>query len=182
MDSLLVKPLSEFNIGGVAPGESSDGTAWFDQLAGGDLNKFIALISALMILLGAALIIRPKERVAPQPWEMGTLEVEREEELTREAMGISEEEEIDSASMLRPKEAGDEPIEDEGSDPTPDELWDEADPASQAPQVEVSIGDLVESEPDDVGLEDLNLLADAQEGEEDDDDDIDTSFIDEAME
>ena len=135
-----------------------------------------------MILLGAVLIIRPRERVAPQPWEMGTLEVEREEELTREAMGISEEEEIDSASMLRPKDAEDGPIEDEGSEAAPDEMWYEGDDDSQAPDVDLSIGDLIESEPDEVGLEDLNLLADDLEGDEDEDDDIDTSFLDEAIE
>ena len=178
VDSLRVKPLSEFSIGGGSPGDRAGDESWFDQLAGGDLNMFIALISALMILLGAAMIIRPKERSAPQPWEMGTLEVEREEEMTREAMGISEEEEIDSASLLRPKEAqGSEPESDD--DTVPDELWEEADAPS--PEADASIGELLESDSEEVGLEDLNMLADDLDEAGEEDDEIDTSFIDEAL-
>ena len=56
---------------------------WMGGLVDGDMNTVILMVSALMIILGAALIIRPRERAAPQPWEMGTQEVELEEELTK---------------------------------------------------------------------------------------------------
>jgi len=135
---------------------------------------FIALISAMMVLLGAVLIIRPKDRAAPQPWEMGTLEVEMEEELAREARGISEEEEMDST--LRPQKEDEDQISQESTE-TPDAGLDEDwwDP-------DASVGDLLESDTEEIGLQDLNVLADDLDDEEDDSDNIDTSFIDEALE
>ena len=100
IDSIRVYPLSDLTPGGSPDGPGGDGGSWFDQLVDGDLNTVIIMVSAIMVILGAALIIRPREKTAPQPWEMGTQEVEMEEELTREAMGITEEEEIASSSCL----------------------------------------------------------------------------------
>ena len=80
VDSVRVYPLSEMGPGGNGDGSGAGGESWFDQLVDGDLNTVILMVSALMIILGAALIIRPRERAAPQPWEMGTQEVELEEE------------------------------------------------------------------------------------------------------
>ena len=84
VDPIRVYPLTEFSPGGMVTDRSPGDSSWFDQLVDGDLNMFIALISAMMVLLGAVLIIRPKDRAAPQPWEMGTLEVEMEEEQPEE--------------------------------------------------------------------------------------------------
>ena len=174
VDPIRVYPLTEFSPGGMVTDRSPGDSSWFDQLVDGDLNMFIALISAMMVLLGAVLIIRPKDRAAPQPWEMGTLEVEMEEELAREARGISEEEEMDST--LRPQKEDEDQISQESTE-TPDAGLDEDwwDP-------DASVGDLLESDTEEIGLQDLNVLADDLDDEEDDSDNIDTSFIDEALE
>ena len=47
-----------------------------------------------MILAGAVLFIRPRKDSAPQPWEMGALEVELEEQMMRESSGLTDEEEF----------------------------------------------------------------------------------------
>ena len=54
--------------GGSPNNQNLGGESWYDQLVDGDLNVLIALISAIMIIMGAALIIRPRDRAAPQPW------------------------------------------------------------------------------------------------------------------
>ena len=174
VDSIRVYPLSEMTPGGSPDGPGAGEGSWFDQLVDGDLNTVIMMVSAIMVILGAALIIRPRDKAAPQPWEMGTQEVEMEEELTREAMGISEEEEIASSSILRP------PLDDEGEpqgqnpeftmeDATEEEWWDP----------DVSVVDLLGSETEEIGLEGLNDLADDLEEEESED--IDVSFLDDAI-
>jgi len=131
-----------------------------------------------MIILGAALIIRPREKTAPQPWEMGTQEVEMEEELTREAMGISEEEEIASSSTLGASMDASMDKEEELDDVTPEnpivdtlseEWWDP----------DVTVADLLDSKTDDISLEGLNDLADdLDEGESEG---IDISFLDDVL-
>jgi hypothetical protein len=173
-----VYPLSELTPGGNQNGPGGDGESWFDQLVDGDLNTAILMISAIMIILGAALIIRPREKTAPQPWEMGTQEVEMEEELTREAMGISEEEEIASSSTLGASmdDSMDKEEEMDASTPEnpivdtlPEEWWDP----------DVTVADLLDSETDDISLEGLNDLADdLDEGESED---IDVSFLDDVL-
>jgi len=173
IDSIRVYPLSEMTPGGSSQGPGEGGDSWFDQLVDGDLNTAILMVSAIMVILGAALIIRPRERAAPQPWEMGTQEVEMEEELTREAMGISEEEEIATSSILRPSD------EDEEETQT----FDQQTPAEEMPQHEswepdVTVGDLLEPE-EEIGLDDLNDLADGLDEEENDE--IDTSFLDDVF-
>ena len=178
VDPIRVYPLSELTPGGNQNGPGGDGESWFDQLVDGDLNTAILMISAIMIILGAALIIRPREKTAPQPWEMGTQEVEMEEELTREAMGISEEEEIASSSTLgasmddsmdKEEEMDDLTPENPIVDTLPEERWDP----------DVTVADLLDSETDDISLEGLNDLADdLDEGESED---IDVSFLDDVL-
>ena len=131
------------------------------------------MVSAIMVILGAALIIRPREKTAPQPWEMGTQEVEMEEELTREAMGISEEEEIASSSILSESQGEEDPDEDlPGTtiEDVPDEEWSVPD---------VSVADLLNSETEEISLEGLNDLADGLDEEEKTD--IDVSFLDDVL-
>jgi hypothetical protein len=174
VDSIRVYPLSELTPGGSSDGSGSDGESWFDQLVDGDLNTVIIMVSAIMVILGAALIIRPREKTAPQPWEMGTQEVEMEEEMTREAMGISEEEEIASSSILR---------ESQSEEGEPDEEFSE-NPIEGLPEGEwqgpdVSVADLLESETEDISLEGLNDLADDLDEEESED--IDVTFLDDVL-
>jgi hypothetical protein len=169
-----VYPLSELSTGGEGSDLPGNRSSWYDQLVEGDLNMFIALISAMMVILGLVLIIRPKERAAPKPWEMGTMEVEMEEELAREAMGISEEEEIESSSMgpKEDEETHDTPSEDivEDLDSSQDQWWD---PDS-------TVGELLESESEEIDLQDLNTLADDLD-EDKDSEGIDTTFIDDVL-
>ena len=124
--------------------------------------------------MGVVLIIRPRERAAPKPWEMGTMEVEMEEELAREAMGISEEEELESASMIQTTEGEKEPSEEKGQ-PV---VIEDNEGSNWEP--DLSVGDLLDSDEEEIGLEDLNSLADGLE-EDDEQEDIDTSFIDDAL-
>ena len=172
VDSIRVYPLTDLTPGGSSGGPGADGESWFDQLVDGDLNTVIMMISAIMVILGAALIIRPREKTAPQPWEMGTQEVELEEEMTREAMGISEEEEIASSSLLRPQEE-DEYSEEEMSE----NLIEDAPEEWQVP--DVSVEDLLDSETEEISLEGLNDLADGLVEEESED--IDVSFLDDVL-
>ena len=174
VDSIRVYPLSELTPGGSSDGPGADGESWFDQLVDGDLNTVIIMVSAIMVILGAALIIRPREKTAPQPWEMGTQEVEMEEEMTREAMGISEEEEIASSSILSQSQS------EEGE---PDEEFSE-NPIEELPEGEwqgpdVSVADILESETEDISLEGLNDLADDLDEEESED--IDVTFLDDVL-
>ena len=131
------------------------------------------MVSALMIILGVALIIRPRERAAPQPWEMGTQEVELEEELTREALGISEEEEIASSSILSQTDSISEDQIEDVEDNTMEEL-----PLDESWEPDASVGELLSTQTEEIGLEGLNDLADELEEE---DDDIDVSFLDDAL-
>ena len=172
VDSIRVYPLSELTPGGSSDGPGSGGESWFDQLVDGDLNTVIIMVSAIMVILGAAMIIRPREKTAPQPWEMGTQEVEMEEEMTREAMGISEEEEIASSSILRPQEGEEYPEEEMPENPIEEvpEEW-------QGP--DVSVGDLLDSGTEEISLEGLNDLADGLDEEESED--IDVSFLDDVL-
>ena len=172
VDSIRVYPLTDLTPGGSSGGPGADGESWFDQLVDGDLNTVIMMISAIMVILGAALIIRPREKTAPQPWEMGTQEVELEEEMTREAMGISEEEEIASSSLLRPQEGDEYPEEDMSEN-----LIEEAPEEWQVP--DVSVEDLLDSETEVISLEGLNDLADGLVEEESED--IDVSFLDDVL-
>ena len=172
VDSIRVYPLTDLTPGGSSGGSGADGESWFDQLVDGDLNTVIMMISAILVILGAALIIRPREKTAPEPWEMGTQEVELEEEMTREAMGISEEEEIASSSLLRPQEE-DEYSEEEMSE----NLIEDAPEEWQVP--DVSVEDLLDSETEEISLEGLNDLADGLVEEESED--IDVSFLDDVL-
>jgi hypothetical protein len=172
-DSIRVYPLSEFTPGGSPDGPGGDGESWFDQLVDGDLNTVIIMVSAIMVILGAALIIRPREKTAPQPWEMGTQEVEMEEELTREAMGITEEEEIASSSFLTQTPGDESEMEEE----LPESVIDES-PEEEWRGPDASVADLLESENEEISLEGLNDLADGLDG---DSDDIDVSFLDDVL-
>ena len=173
VDSIRVYPLSEVSPGGNGDGSGSGGESWFDQLVDGDLNTFILMVSALMIILGAALIIRPRERAAPQPWEMGTQEVELEEEMTREALGISEEQEIASSSILSQTGSI---SEDQTEDV--EETTMEENPLYEPWEPDASVGEILSTQTEEIGLEGLNDLADELE---ENDDDIDVSFLDDAL-
>jgi hypothetical protein len=169
VEPIQIKPLVEYSLEGGGLNRDTVGGSWFDQLMGGDLNMFIAIISALMILLGAVLIIKPKERSAPEPWELGTLEVEMEEEMEREASGFDDDEDYASPiSML------------DIPDPTSEEAEFPEDQSSQVP--DAVLGDLMGSESEEVGLDDLNEMADELDTDDyEEEDDIDTSFIEDAI-
>ena len=99
--------------------------------------------------------------------------VEIEEELAREARGISEEVEIESSALPRTEVESE--VESVETMPQLEELeeewWD----------TDTSVGELLlESDTEDIDLESLNTLADDLD-EQEGSDDIDTSFIDEAL-
>ena len=96
-----------------------------------------------------------------------------EEELTREALGISEEEEMASSSIFSQTDRipGDqiEDVEDYPMQELPlDESW----------EPDASVGEILSTETEEIGLEGLNDLADELDEE---DGSIDMSFLDDAL-
>ena len=164
-------PLQEYNLGNpISPIIDSD-ESLLDQLMNGDLNTIIAIFSALMILIGGILILRPKESIVPEPWEMGTQEIEElEEEFENENL------EFEAFEDTQITESTDSISEDLIS-MFDDEL---SMPASSSVQ-EDTVSELMSEESEEIDLEDLNELADDLEEKVSNSDDIDTSFIDDVL-
>ena len=175
VDPLEIRPWSESSFGTSEGGEGGASDSWYDQLMSGDLNTLVALVSAVMILIGALLFVKPRRQAVPEPWEMGALEVELEEQMSREAAGLTDEDEdlifeddtqtlsSSSNSELTIDEEADAP---EASESVIDELLgvtpDGADP------------DELDDMADDLDFDDLGDMADDLE-------DDDTSFIDDML-
>ena len=53
--------------------------SWLDQLMGGNMNSLIGIIASILIFIGAVLIIKPKNKSVPEIWELGTDEVDKED-------------------------------------------------------------------------------------------------------
>ena len=179
VDPLEIRPWSESSFGSSDSGEGGASDSWYDQLMNGDLNTLVALVSAVMVLIGARLFVKPRQQAAPEPWELGALEVELEEQMSREAAGLGDEDEED---ML---------IDDDSQTFTPSSdseltIDDEAD----APEASESIIDeLLGVTSDEADLDDLEDLADNLDFDDlgdmadnlDDDDDVDASFLDDML-
>ena len=175
VDPLEIRPWSESSFGTSEGGEGGASDSWYDQLMSGDLNTLVALVSAVMILIGALLFVKPRQQAAPEPWEMGALEVELEEQMSREAAGLTDEDDdliieddtqtfsSSSNSELTIDEDADAP---EASESVIDELLgttpDGADP-DEIDDMEV-----------DLDFDDLGDMADALEDDA-------TSFIDDIL-
>jgi hypothetical protein len=147
----------------------------------GDMNTLIAMVSAVMILIGALMVIRPRQQAAPEPWEMGALEVELEEQMAREAAGLTDDDFEDDLM-----------VDDDGpsfSSAQDAELEDEAD--TDAPDAsEAVIDELLGVGPDDTDIDDLDDMADdldfddlgdMAEGLNEEDEDVDPSFLDDML-
>jgi hypothetical protein len=196
VDPLQVLPWSESSFGSSEDEGGEGGASWIDQLMSGDMNTLIAVLSALMILAGAVLFIRPRKDSAPQPWEMGALEVELEEQMMRESSGLTEDEEfgLDDLELTSDSFGGDpesptvsydgmgedamvEPI---GGDytgipsQTAEDVADEL--LGLEDDADLDIDDL-DDLADDLDFEDLDGLAEGL----DEDDDLDPSFIDDII-
>ena len=181
VDPLEVRPWSEASFGSSEGGEGEAGDSWYDQLMSGDMNTLIAMVSAVMILIGALMVIRPRQQAAPEPWEMGALEVELEEQMAREAAGLTDEDFEDDLM-----------VDDEGpsfSSTQDAELEDEAD--ANAPDAsEAVIDELLGVGPDDTDIDELDDMADdldfddlddMAEGLNEEDEDVDPSFLDDML-
>ena len=181
VDPLEVRPWSEASFGSSEVGEGGAGESWYDQLMSGDMNTLIAMVSAVMILIGALMVIRPRQQAAPEPWEMGALEVELEEQMAREAAGLTDEDFEDDLM-----------VDDEGpsfSSTQDAELEDKAD--TDAPDAsEAVIDELLGVGPDDTDIDDLDDMADdldfddlddMAEGLNEEDEDVDPSFLDDML-
>ena len=83
VNPLEVKPWTDYTPGGGGLLDDGSGISWMEQLLDGNMNFIIILISSILIFIGAVLIIKPRDKVAPEPWEMGTDEVNLEDELTQ---------------------------------------------------------------------------------------------------
>ena len=176
VDPLEIQPWSESAFGSDSDGLGDSGGSWINQLIDGDMNMIIALISAIMILFGGVLVLKPKGRSAPQPWEMGTLEVELEEQMYDEDFGMDED---FSEDDFIPENVGnvpfEEPVNIDSSIPTQldNEVMDEL----LVDEEEIDLDDLSDLA-DDFDLDDLDDMA---EELADIEDDIDTSFIDDIL-
>ena len=182
VDPLEVRPWSESSFGSSEGGEGEASRSWYDQLVDGDMNTLIAMVSAVMVLIGALMVIRPREQAAPEPWEMGALEVELEEQMSREAAGLSDAEES--------LEIDDENAPGFGSvPPLPPGLAIDEDAEAPAASEEV-VDELLGDESDDVDLEDLDDMADDLDFDDlgdmaedlnEADEDVDPSFLDDIL-
>jgi hypothetical protein len=140
----------------------------------GDLNTIIAIFSALMILLGGILILRPKESIVPEPWEMGTQEIEElEEEFETENSEFEAIEAIENSQTISSSESLSEDLI---------SMFDDELSVPKIPSIqEDTMSELMTEESEEIDLEDLNELADDLEEKVSNSDDIDTSFIDDAL-
>ena len=144
------------------------------------MNMIIALVSAIMILIGGALVLKPKGQSVPQPWEMGALEVELEEQMFDQDLGMDDD---------------DYPIENEGTYQS--DSFDQIDPVDYSENQIIppsnEVVDELLGKDEDIDLDDLSDLADDFDDLDFDDlddmaedlseeiDDIDTSFIDDIL-
>jgi len=162
----------------------------------GDMNTLIALLSALMILAGAVLFIRPRKDSAPQPWEMGALEVELEEQMMRESSGLTEEEEFGLDDLeISSDSFGEEPdspavsYDGMGEDAMVQPIGGEYTGVTREASAEVADELLGVEDDNELDIDDLDDLADDLDFEDlddlaeglDDDDDLDPSFIDDII-
>ena len=166
VDPLEILPWSESSFGSSDGEEGEGGVSWIDQLMSGDMNTLISVISAMMVLAGAVLFIRPRRESAPQPWEMGALEVELEEQMMRESSGLSEDEEfgMDELELTSdslgsefdsPSVEYDDSVENTIVQPIGGEF------ADTTPQPSPDVSDeLLGMEEDDLDIDDLDGLAD----------------------
>jgi hypothetical protein len=129
------------------------------------------------------MVIRPRQQAAPEPWEMGALEVELEEQMAREAAGLSDDDFEDDLM-----------VDDDGpsfSSNQDAELDEEADADADAPDAsEAVIDELLGVGPDETDIDDLDDMADdldfddlgdmAEELNEEDED-VDPSFLDDML-
>ena len=196
VDPLEVRPFSESAFGSENPGDDGLGLSWVDQLIGGDMNMIIAVVSAIMILIGAILIIKPKEQAAPEPWEMGALEVELEEEMNRRDAGLDEDDSFDEpigfdasdqeisnvAEIDRGDAAEVGEINQETLGAQPIEFGDDPTPSASFGVTDELLGD-----DDEIDLDDLADMADdfdlddVTDDLDDKDEDVDTSFLDDLL-
>ena len=196
-DPVEVQPWEESSFGTTQPGDDAAGESWVDRILAGDMNMVIIALSVAMFLIGAMMFIRPRGDSAPQPWEMGALEVELEEQLEREAAGLTEDEdfgaddlEIDTGLVANARRKDGKSPEESKSDYTDSmtnaavSLEDNLDstPTADSGVMEELLGD----DDEELDLGDLDDMADDLNfddlGDEDsDDDDIDTSFLDEML-
>ena len=180
VDSLEVRPWSEASFGSSEGGEGGAGESWYDQLMSGDMNTLIAMVSAVMILIGALLVIRPRQQAAPEPWEMGVLEVELEEQMSREAAGLSDDDFEDDL------------IVDDGPSfsSSQDAELEEQDDADVPDASEAVIDELLAVSSEDADIDDLDDMADDLDFDDLDDmaedlneadEDVDPSFLDDIL-
>jgi len=184
VDPLEILPWSESSFGSSDGEEGEGGASWIDQLMSGDMNTLISVISAMMVLAGAVLFVRPRRSSAPQPWEMGALEVELEEQMMRESSGLSEDEEfgMDDLDMVSDsfgseadspsvkyddEEEGTmvQPIGGEFTDYTPKPTPELSDELLGVEEDDLDIDDL-DGLADDLDIDDLDDLADGLDDEE----------------
>ena len=176
VDPLEIQPWSESAFGSDSDGLGDSGVSWINQLIDGDMNMIIALVSAIMILFGGVLVLKPKGRSAPQPWEMGTLEVELEEQMYDEDFGMDEDfSEDDFIPDNVENVQFDEPVNIDSLPPT--ELGNEVIDELLVDEEEIDLDDLSDLA-DDFDLDDLDDMAEELADLEDD---IDTSFIDDIL-
>ena len=176
-----VRPWADYTSEGGGLVNDGAGMSWFDQVMEGNMNSFIALISTALIFIGVVLMIKPKGKSAIEPWEMGTMEVEAEDELTRQDDDLETimptilekeivENDVSTGSELVDYENGNIPSKESI---LPSEVTNELLDTKE----EVDTMDELNQMADYMGAEDLSEMADSLSKE-----DIDTTFLDDALE
>jgi hypothetical protein len=162
------------------------------------MNVIVAAFSVVMLLIGALLFIKPREDSAPAPWEMGALEVELEEQIEREAAGLTGDEDFGMDDLEIDEGLVSSARRKDGSTSDSSESDYTATAASAGAAIEEDLGpaptpdtgvmdELLGGDDEDFNLEDLEDLADDLDdlanmaNELDEDEDLDTSFLDDML-
>ena len=194
VNPLEVKPWTDYTPGGGGLLDDGSGISWMEQLLDGNMNFIIILISSILIFIGAVLIIKPRDKVAPEPWEMGTDEVNLEDELTQndedlEDIIITPKETIVSKDDIEQTQQFDDydiadinPNTNMISSDVENELLDSKKAFADSMEDLDKMADLMDSEDLDkmadlMDSEDLDKMADSLSKEG-----IDTSFLDDMLE
>ncbi len=163
--------------------------SWLDQLMGGNMNSLIAIISSILIFIGSVLIIKPKNKSVPEIWELGTDEVDKEdnfiskdEDFDLQIMSPVPDSKVTNYDVYEDANFEEEIIQNENINPS------EVENELLIPDEDMNIMDELNQMADGLDLDELNQMADGldldelnQMAKNLEKENIDTSFLDEML-
>ncbi|MBT4391264.1 MAG: hypothetical protein HOD35_01240 [Euryarchaeota archaeon] len=141
------------------------------------MNSLIAIISSILIFIGAVLIIKPKNKSVPEIWELGTDEVDKEDnfiskddDFDLQIMSPVPDSKVTNYDVYEDANFEEEIIQNENINPS------EVENELLIPDEDMNIMDELNQMADGLDLDELNQMAKNLEKEN-----IDTSFLDEML-